>query len=304
MSAAFTAVLPHLAILQVVIPLIAAILAGFLGSGRLAFALTLVVSLVLPFIAGGLLWQVLATGPISYHIGGWEPPFGIEYRIDLLNAFVLMLITTVGAVIAPFAARSVASEVDDDKQGWFYCMYLLCLAGLLGITATGDAFNAFVFLEISSLSTYAMIAMGRDRRALVAAYQYLIMGTIGATFYIIGVGILYLLTGSLNLFDIGGRLAAVPADQAPGPVLPRWLSSPSASRSSWRCSRCTPGCRTPMPMRRPGRPPFLPPPRPRSRSICSSATTTRCSAARWISAICRSTTSSSCCRSRRCSWPR
>ena len=215
MSAAFSAVLPHLAVLQVVIPLIAAVLAGFLGSGRLAFALTLVVSLVLPFIAGGLLWQVLSTGPISYHIGGWAPPFGIEYRIDLLNAFVLMLITAVGAVIAPFAARSVASEVDDDKQAWFYCMYLLCIAGLLGITATGDAFNAFVFLEISSLSTYVLIAMGRDRRALVAAYQYLIMGTIGATFYIIGVGLLYLLTGTLNMVDIAARLAAVPADQLP-----------------------------------------------------------------------------------------
>ena len=71
-------------------------------------------------------------------------------------------------------------------------MYLLCLTGLLGITVTGDAFNAFVFLEISSLSTYVLIALGRDRRALLAAFQYLIMGTIGATFYVIGVGLLYL----------------------------------------------------------------------------------------------------------------
>ena len=71
-------------------------------------------------------------------------------------------------------------------------MYLLCLTGLLGIAVTGDAFNAFVFLEISSLSTYVLIALGRDRRALLAAFQYLIMGTIGATFYVIGVGLLYL----------------------------------------------------------------------------------------------------------------
>jgi multicomponent Na+:H+ antiporter subunit D len=86
-------------------------------------------------------------------------------------------------------------------------MYLLCLTGLLGIAATGDAFNAFVFLEVSSLSTYVLIALGPDRRALVAAFQYLILGTIGATFYIIGVGLLYILTGSLNMVDISERLA-------------------------------------------------------------------------------------------------
>jgi multicomponent Na+:H+ antiporter subunit D len=74
------------------------------------------------------------------------------------------------------------------------------------MAATGDAFNTFVFLEISSLSTYVMIATGPDRRALVASYQYLVMGTIGATFYVIGIGFLYLLTGSLNFVDMAARL--------------------------------------------------------------------------------------------------
>ena len=92
-------------------------------------------------------------------------------------------------------------------------MYQLCLAGLLGITITGDAFNAFVFLEISSLATYVLIALGKDRRALLASYQYLIMGTIGATFYVIGVGLIYLLTGSLNIVDIAGRLGPATAEQ-------------------------------------------------------------------------------------------
>ena len=94
-------------------------------------------------------------------------------------------------------------------------MYCLCLAGLAGITVTGDAFNVFVFLEISSLSSYVLIALGRDRRALLAAYQYLILGTIGATFIVIGIGLLYLVTGTLNLRDIAARLADVGAD-APG----------------------------------------------------------------------------------------
>jgi multicomponent Na+:H+ antiporter subunit D len=203
-----TAVMPHLPALQVVIPLLGAILAGFLRRGTTAFALALAVNWLMPFIAGALLVQVLSRGPISYHLGGWDPPFGIEYRVDLLNAFVLMLVSAVSAVMMSFARRSIALEIDERGQAWFYCMYLLCLTGLLGITITGDAFNAFVFLEISSLATYVLIATGRDRRALLAAYQYLIMGTIGATFYVIGVGLVYLVTGTLNMQDIAARLGS------------------------------------------------------------------------------------------------
>jgi multicomponent Na+:H+ antiporter subunit D len=200
------AVWPHLPILQVIVPLFGALLAALLRRGAPAFALALAVSWTLPFVAGALLWQVLTTGTISYHLGGWEPPWGIEYRIDILNAFILALISGVNAVLMPFARRSLAFEIPEDRQAWFYCMYLLCLTGLLGIAATGDAFNAFVFLEISSLSSYVLIALGADRRALLAAFQYLIMGTIGATFYVIGVGLLYLLTGTLNMADMAARL--------------------------------------------------------------------------------------------------
>jgi multicomponent Na+:H+ antiporter subunit D len=208
------AVWPHLPALQVTIPLIGAVLAAFLRRGGAAFVLALTVTWMMPFIAGAMLWQVLHAGPISYAMGGWPPPWGIEYRVDVLNGFLLMLISTIGAVIMPFARRSVAFEVDQWRQAWFYCMYLLCLAGLLGVTITGDAFNAFVFLEISSLSTYVLIALGKDRRALLAAFQYLIMGTVGATFYVIGVGLLYLLTGSLNMVDIAARLGPAWAEHS------------------------------------------------------------------------------------------
>ena len=209
-----SAVWPHLPALQVVIPLLGALLAGLLRRGSVAFALALVVSWIMPFISVAMLWQTLSSGPISYHLGGWEPPWGIEYRVDALNGFVLVLVSTVGAVIMPFARRSVAFEVAEGQQAWFYCMYLLCLTGLLGITVTGDAFNAFVFLEISSLSTYVLIALGHDRRALLSAFQYLVMGTIGATFYVIGVGLLYLLTGSLNMVDIAARLGPAWAENS------------------------------------------------------------------------------------------
>lgn len=209
-----SAVWPHLPALQVVIPLLGAVIVAFTRRGATAFALTLAVSWILPFIAGAMLWQVIASGTISYHIGGWAPPWGIEYRVDLLSGFILLLVSVIGAVTMPFAYRSVAFEIEEGKQAWFYCMYLLCLAGLLGIAITGDAFNAFVFLEISSLSAYVLIAMGPNRRALLSAFQYLIMGTIGATFYVIGVGLLYLLTGSLNLVDIAARLGPAWADNS------------------------------------------------------------------------------------------
>lgn len=197
----------HLPALQVVIPLVGAVICGFYKRGPAAWVLAMIVSWSAALVSAHLLLQVLTTGTISYALGGWEPPYGIEYRVDILAAFVLFLVSWSGAIIMIYARASVAREIDEKSQGWFYCMYLLCLTGLLGITVTGDAFNAFVFMEISSLSMYTLIAMGRNRRALLSAFQYLIMGTIGATFYVIGVGILFTITGSLNFVDIASRLA-------------------------------------------------------------------------------------------------
>lgn len=199
----------HLPALQVVIPLLAAPICAVLRRGSLAWGWALIVSWIMPVIAGTILAQVLATGPISYWLGSWEPPWGIEYRIDAANAFVLLLVSSIGAVVMPYARASLEREMPADRHAWYYTMYLLCLTGLLGMTVTGDAFNVFVFMEIASLSSYVLIALGRDRRALVAAYQYLVVGTIGATFYVIGVGFLYVMTGTLNIADLAERLSAV-----------------------------------------------------------------------------------------------
>jgi multicomponent Na+:H+ antiporter subunit D len=199
----------HLPALQVVVPLVAAPLTVLLRGRKVAFAIVLLACWATFGIAIALWLQVYNGGTISYHIGSWPPPWGIEYRVDRLSSFVLVLVTCMAAVVLPFSWTSVDRELPRERQYLFYTMFALCLTGLLGITITGDAFNLFVFLEISSLSTYVLIAMGRDRRALLAAYQYLIMGTIGATFIVIGVGLLYLQTGTLNLVDIGQRLHAI-----------------------------------------------------------------------------------------------
>ncbi|NIR32680.1 MAG: monovalent cation/H+ antiporter subunit D family protein [Gammaproteobacteria bacterium] len=199
----------HLPALQVVIPLVAAPVCVLLHKGRLAWGFTTIVSWAALAVAIGLLNQVLARGVISYELGGWAPPWGIEYRVDVANAFVLLVVALISAVVLTFARESVEREVADDRIYLFYTAWLLCLAGLLGIAITGDAFNLFVFLEISSLSSYALISFSRDRRALTAAFQYLVMGTIGATFILIGVGLMYAMTGTLNMVDLAARLPAV-----------------------------------------------------------------------------------------------
>jgi multicomponent Na+:H+ antiporter subunit D len=200
---------PQLPALLVVLPLAAAPVIVLARRAAFAWAAALAVSWACFAIAVGLFLRVGEAGVVSYAMGSWPPPWGIEYRIDTLGAFVLVLVAGTGAVVTPYMRRSVAAEVPGERLYLFYALYMLCLSGLLGIAATGDAFNLFVFLEISSLSTYVLIALGRDRRSLLAAFQYLIMGTIGATFYVIGVALLYLMTGTLNIADMAARLPAV-----------------------------------------------------------------------------------------------
>ena len=136
------------------------------------------------------------------------PPIGIEYRIDAANAILLFLISIISAIVLIFSYSSLHAEVPEEKHTLFYSCFLLCLTGLLGVVATADIFNVFVFLEISSLSTYVLVAQGAylDRRALSASFNYLIMGTIGATFFVIGIGYIYMATGSLNMMDIAERV--------------------------------------------------------------------------------------------------
>ncbi len=199
----------HLPILQVVIPLISAPLIVLIGSRKLAWGISFVFSATAFVISCLLLIQVWGGSVISYHIGGWAPPLGIEYRVDAANALILVLISAISTIVLPYAYHSVKAEIPARNHTLFYACFMLCLTGLLGMVVTGDAFNVFVFLEISSLSGYVLVAQGagQNPRALTAAYDYLIMGTIGATFFVIGLGLLYMATGTLNMADLAGRIA-------------------------------------------------------------------------------------------------
>nr|VFJ94634.1 MAG: multisubunit sodium/proton antiporter, MrpD subunit [Candidatus Kentron sp. H]VFJ95187.1 MAG: multisubunit sodium/proton antiporter, MrpD subunit [Candidatus Kentron sp. H]VFK01746.1 MAG: multisubunit sodium/proton antiporter, MrpD subunit [Candidatus Kentron sp. H] len=199
----------HLPALQVVIPLIAAPVCLLVHRPKLAWLVATAASWTAFVIALVLLHTVRETGPLSYALGGWAAPWGIEYRVDTINAFLLLIVAGISSVVVVFAGKSVEREIEPDRIYLFYTAWVLCLTGLLGIAITGDVFNLFVFLEISSLSTYALIALGSHRRALMAAYRYLVMGTIGATFIVIGIGFLYAMTGTLNMMDLAARLPAV-----------------------------------------------------------------------------------------------
>jgi multicomponent Na+:H+ antiporter subunit D len=192
---------------SVLVPLIASLICALLPGRFWPWAVSTAAATTSAVIALMVLPQAM-TASLSYAFGNWSPPIGIEYRVDGANAFVAFLVAGMAALTLPWARASVDREVPE-RQGVFYALFLLALAGLMGITLTGDAFNVFVFLEISSLSTYALIAHGSDRRALLAAFRYLVMGTVGATFLLIGIGLLYMMTGTLNMADLAERLPAV-----------------------------------------------------------------------------------------------
>lgn len=193
--------------LLIIVPLISAILCLLLGLIRRGLCYPFVVavlgiSVILSFDVMG---TVLNEGVIRYRLGGWEPPWGIEYMIDHLNAFIAIIIASITFVVAIFSRKSIEHELAKEKIIYFYTIYLLLFTGLMGIVVTGDVFNIYVFLEIASLAGYALIAIGRDR-AVLASFEYVVLGTVGACFYLLGVGYLYSVTGSLNLIDLTQRL--------------------------------------------------------------------------------------------------
>ena len=123
----------HLPALQVVVPMLAAPICLLMMRGSLAGLVALVTGVLCFVMSLLLLQQVIVSGPISYQLGGWAPPFGIEYRVDAMNAFVLVIVAATSALVLPFARRSIRAEIEPSKQALFYTVFTLCLTGLLGV---------------------------------------------------------------------------------------------------------------------------------------------------------------------------
>jgi multicomponent Na+:H+ antiporter subunit D len=148
-----------------------------------------------------ILHHVLTVGTIHYWLGGWRPPWGIEYVVDGLNAYVLIIVLFLSLIVAIYSKRSVEHEIEGRKHVTFYTIFQLLVAGLCGVVVTGDMFNMYVLTEVTSLTAYALIASAGGR-SLRASYNYLVLGSIGICLYLLGIGFLYSVTGSLNMGDM------------------------------------------------------------------------------------------------------
>lgn len=208
----------NLPVIVVVLPLLAAMVTPALALWRSRWVRywTLGILSVCSGASIGLLVRVLASGAWRYEFGGWPAPWGIELVVDPLSAGMAVLVSGFALLSAIYGWDCPEPE-GRLGPGSFHALYLLLTAGLLGIVLTGDLFNLYVFLEIASLAAYALVAAGAGPKADLAAFRYLIIGSVGALLWVFGVGYVYALTGTLNMADAallwpaaaGSRAAAV-----------------------------------------------------------------------------------------------
>ncbi|OPL15936.1 MAG: NADH/ubiquinone/plastoquinone (complex I) [delta proteobacterium MLS_D] len=183
----------------------------------LAYPMALAATVLASATALGILYHVTRHGSFNYYFGGWVPPIGIEYVIDPLSAFVLTVINIVAGLVLYHSLNVNRLELGR-KVVPYYAVAMLLMLGLNGIVLTGDFFNLFVFLEISSLASYGLIAVG-ERGSAFAAFRYLILGTVGASFYLLGLGFLHLNTGSLNMADLAAIIPNLEFGKDPAIVI-------------------------------------------------------------------------------------
>lgn len=197
----------HLPILIILIPLSAALISLALSriSLKLGKCIIFVAMISSTIVSVMLLMKIMQNGTWNYTFGGYDIPYSIEFVIDSLSALIILLINIIGVLTLIFC-----TNFEDDRNnllsGGSYTMLMLLIVGLIGMSATGDMFNLYVFLEVTSLSGYCLIALGGSR-AIVATFRYMLVGTVAATFYLLGVGILYANTGTLNMGDMADILS-------------------------------------------------------------------------------------------------
>ena len=204
----------HALILPVLLPLLVGSL--LLLTHRMGTPFKRLLSLLATWLLVPLaLWLLLQANSgtlFIYQLGNWLPPFGIMLLLDRLSAMMLLLT----AVLASFAIL-YASRGDDEKGPNFHALFQFQLAGINGAFLTGDLFNLFVFFEILLISSYGLLIYGNGAQRVRAGIHYVILNLLGSGLFLIGVSMLYGLTGTLNMADMAVRVAA--ADPADAPLL-------------------------------------------------------------------------------------
>ncbi|MGO2414543.1 MAG: monovalent cation/H+ antiporter subunit D [Cobetia crustatorum] len=191
--------LQHLIVLPVVLPLLvgASLLLSRSSSPVLRRTISLVAQAVMVIIAIALVAQA-GDGTIRYYaLGDWQPPFGIVLVLDRLSASMVLL----SSVLAFFACLYSTAGIDETGSN-FHGLFLLQLMGINGAFLTGDLFNLFVFFEVLLIASYALLLHGGSKARTLSALHYVVLNLLGSAFFLIALGILYGVTGTLNMADM------------------------------------------------------------------------------------------------------
>jgi multicomponent K+:H+ antiporter subunit D len=200
-----------LIITPILIPLIGAIVAVLGGWGRIG--VQRVISLLTGVATLGCaiaLVDVAGSGAIwAYNVGDWAAPFGITLVLDRLSAMMVLLTSAVS-----FLALLYAVQGQDERGKHFHFLFQMQVLGINGSFLTGDLFNLFVFFEVLLLSSYALLLHGRTKRRLKAGVHYVILNLVGSGMFVLGIAMMYGLTGTLNMAHMAARVAELPATDA------------------------------------------------------------------------------------------
>lgn len=197
-------VLAHFPILQILIPFAGAIFAGFSFRTHWAYVIALIV-IILNLVLSIYSYQFMPDTAL-YQIGNWPSYAGIEYKLDYLNQPIIIFFNLTLLFLLVFGQsltkELILNHVSEKYRNLFYSLLLFAHTGYLGVVSTNDLFNIYVFIEISSLATYVLISISKNRSSLIGAFDYLMLGTIGATLILIGIGLIFAKTGYLNITEI------------------------------------------------------------------------------------------------------
>ncbi|MBA6231778.1 MULTISPECIES: monovalent cation/H+ antiporter subunit D [unclassified Colwellia] len=196
------------------LPILLPILAGVIllmppfGSNLSTRRVASVVLSVFTFaVSLALLLKVQAEGTQVYAIGDWSAPFGIVLVADPLSTLLVCLTTLLGVVCVLYASAG-----DDDKGSFFHPLVHFLILGVNGAFLTGDAFNLFVFFEVLLIASYSLLMHGGDKKNTRAALQYVILNLVGSAIFLIALGVLYGVLGTLNMADMAQKVALLQGD--------------------------------------------------------------------------------------------
>jgi multicomponent Na+:H+ antiporter subunit D len=198
----------HIPVLMITIPLLCAVLLPVLGYAREKWVPWAAAAAMLPSAVMGclLLTRLHGDGRLSYAVGSWPPPFGVEISVDYLGLFLMLIICGISLLVMVYARTYIGREVSEGRRIAFYVLLLLISGAMLGLVAAGDVFTFYVFMEIVGLSSYALVAVTGNRKAAHAAFKYLLMGAPASITVLFAIAFLYAATGTLNMADLASRI--------------------------------------------------------------------------------------------------